>query len=73
MANQITTLDGGESLMSCGMKVQLWYHSVSFLPAVAEYLAVRPQAGTGDVGMPGSLLFEHENIAAVVAKAATLR
>ena len=73
LANQITTLDGGESLMSCGMKVQLWYHSVSFLPAVAEYLAVRPQAGTGDVGMPGSLLFEHANIAAVVAKAATLR
>ena len=47
--------------MSCGMKVQLWYHSVSFLPAVAEYLAVRPQAGTGDVGMPGSLLFGSEN------------
>lgn len=65
-ANQITTLDGGAALAACELKVQLWYHSVSFLPAVAEYLATRPQAGKGEVGMPGSLLYERPNIAQVV-------
>jgi glutathione S-transferase len=56
LADQITTLDGGAALRTCDLKVQLWYASVAMLPAVASYIAERPQAGTGQVGLPGSLL-----------------
>ena len=38
------------------------------LPAVASYLKDRPQAGSGEVGKPGSLIFEYACPADVVAE-----
>lgn len=67
IADQITTIDGGKALESCSLSVRMWYASVAALPAVADYLNVRPQAGTGQLGKPGSLIHDfalpHEEIA----------
>ena len=58
IADQITTIDGGRALESCSLSVRMWYASVAALPAVADYLNMRPQPGTGQLGKPGSLIHE---------------
>lgn len=39
-----------------GDKLKQWYERVAALPGLAEYLASRPQVGSGVYGMPGSIL-----------------
>ena len=54
------TLDGGALLAAQAQPVRDWHAAMQGLPAVAAYLRERPQPGTGEVGRPGSLLFEHK-------------
>jgi hypothetical protein len=37
-----------------------WYNAMMELPAVAAYVAARPQPGSADVGRPGSLIFKYK-------------
>ena len=68
ICNNILTLGGASALDAGGPELLRWYASMSELPAVAEHLESRPQAGTGSVGQPGSLIYEHADPSAVVAK-----
>uniref|UniRef100_A0A0G4EYH5 GST C-terminal domain-containing protein n=1 Tax=Chromera velia CCMP2878 TaxID=1169474 RepID=A0A0G4EYH5_9ALVE len=46
-----------DAFASLGPKWTTFYDRMAALPGVKEYLAERPQAGTGTVGRPGSLSF----------------
>jgi glutathione S-transferase len=41
--------------------VTSWLAAMDELPAVKEYLSERPQAGTGTVGTPASIIFKHSD------------
>jgi len=63
ITNNLTTLDGGailKALEATQPSIVAWYNAVLELPAVAAYLAARPQAGSGDVGRPGSLMAKYK-------------
>jgi len=45
-----------------------WVGAMRALPAVWSYVQARPQAGTGAVGKPGSLIHRHADPAAVVQR-----
>lgn len=59
VTDHICTLDGGALLAAQAQRVRDWHAAMHALPAVAAYLRERPQPGTGEVGRPGSLIFEH--------------
>ena len=66
ICDNICTLGGGDELSVASPSLLKWFTSMSALPAVARYLESRPQAGTGAVGKPGSLIYEHADPSAVV-------
>ena len=70
ICDNICTLGGGptSSLAAGGPELLDWFRSMRELPAVASHLESRPQAGTGDVGQPGSLIYKHADPAAAVAR-----
>lgn len=68
ICDNICTLGGAELIAASGAHLLPWFTSMHELPAVASHLKSRPQAGTGAVGKPGSLIFEHADPAAVVAR-----
>ena len=69
ICDNICTLGGGPTALSAGgSELLTWFASMRELPAIAKHLASRPQAGTGDVVKPGSLIAKHADPAAVVAK-----
>jgi glutathione S-transferase len=72
VVDNICTLDGGQLLASASPRAQQWHGAMHDLPAVASYLRQRPQAGSGEVGKPGSLIFEHARPADIVARALEL-
>ena len=69
ICDNMCTLGGIEVLADAGAHLLPWYESMRALPAVAKHLDVRPQAGTGTIGKPGSLIYEHADPAAVVRAA----
>ena len=69
ICDNLCTLCGPEALAAAGPGLLAWFTSMRALPAVAGYLKQRPQAGTGAVGKPGSLIYEHADPAAVVMRA----
>ena len=63
VTDNLTTLDGGASLGALeGTQPALfaWYKAMEALPAVAAYLASRPQPGSGEVGKPGTIIFKYK-------------
>lgn len=70
VCDNICTLGGSGALSNSGPHVAspllAWFASMRELPAVDSYLKSRPQAGTGTVGKPGSLIHECTDPAAVV-------
>ena len=67
ICDNICTLGGPTALDAGGPELATWFASMRALPAVARQLKSRPQAGTGAVGKPGSLIHEHADPSAVVA------
>lgn len=59
---------GGPAALGDSPSLLEWFASMRELPAVSGYLESRPQAGTGAVGKPGSLIYKHADPAAVVAR-----
>ena len=67
ICDNIRTLAGSAALSAAASpEVLTWLESMRALPAVASHLERRPQAGTGAVGKPGSLIYEHADPAGVV-------
>jgi len=59
--NNISTLFGEAYFnKAVTQSLQAWYASMAALPPVASYLRERPQAGSGQVGMPDSFI-RHAN------------
>eukprot|EP00873_Tetraselmis_striata_P039530 jgi/Tetstr1/459794/TSEL_005145.t1 len=56
LLDNMRTLDGGEALAAAGGRLRAFYEAVSELPGVKEYLASRPQPGTGEAGKDGSIM-----------------
>merc|ERR1712060_24837 len=57
--DNVGTLDGGvtlDRLGEPGQNLRTWYDALAALPAVAAYLQERPKPGTGQAGLPGSIL-----------------
>mmetsp|Transcript_27042 Transcript_27042/g.41772 ORF Transcript_27042/g.41772 Transcript_27042/m.41772 type:complete len:263 (+) Transcript_27042:88-876(+) len=75
ICDNITTL-AGVAILNSGstagaasrLNLIAWMGAMRALPAVASYVRARPQAGTGAVGKPGSLIHRHAVPAAVVKK-----
>jgi glutathione S-transferase len=62
VTNNLCLLDGGATLSALKATqpdIVAWYNAVLALPAVAAYLAARPQPGTGEIGRPGSLILKY--------------
>lgn len=72
ICDNICSLGGPTALSAGGPSLLAWFEAMSALPAVKSHLDSRPRAGTGEVGKPGSLIYEHADPAAVVAKAREL-
>ena len=72
ICDNLITLAGREILSAPGPSILNWYDSMRALPSIAGYVESRPQAGTGTVGRPGSLIYEHADPAAVLARAGGL-
>lgn len=68
ICDNIFTLGGPEALAQGGPGLLAWFAAMNELPAVARHLETRAQAGTGEVGKPGSLIYEHADPSAVVAR-----
>lgn len=73
IADNICTLGGAPALAAASPALHEWLAAMRALPAVSGHLETRPPAGTGAVGMPGSLLFNHADPAAAVAHALSAR
>lgn len=57
--DNLVTLDGGATLQGlgdAGVGFRAWFDRMRSLPAVAAYLAERPQPGVAAVGRPGSIM-----------------
>ena len=68
ICDNICTLAGPSALAAGGPALFCWFEAMRALPAIASHLDGRPQAGTGAVGMPGSLIYKHADPADVVAR-----
>ena len=66
ICDNICTLGGSAVLSTASPNLLTWFTSMRTLPAVAAYLESRPQAGTGAVGKPGSLIYKYADPAVVV-------
>ena len=67
ICDNIWTLAGKSALSAApSPNVLSWMEAMRALPSVAAYLRSRPEAGTGSVGKPGSLIYNHADPAAVV-------
>ena len=66
ICDNLCTLGGGAVLSEGGPNLLAWFAAMGALPAVVSHLERRPRAGTGHVGVPGSLIYKHADPAAVV-------
>ena len=70
--NNISTLFGEAYFnKAVTQSLRAWYASMAALPPVASYLRERPQAGSGQVGMPDSFI-RHANPSELPAMKAAL-
>ena len=65
ICDNLHTLCGSAAFAAASPNLLSWFTSMRELPVVARYLKTRPQAGTGAIGKPGSLIHEHADPAAI--------
>lgn len=68
ICDNICTLGGPEALSTATPDLLTWFKSMHALPGITSYCLSRPQPGTGLVGKPGSLIYEHADPSAVLAQ-----
>lgn len=63
--NNLSTLDGGTTLVRLNSEhavaIRDWYDAVARLPAISNYVAERPPAGSGMVGRSVSVIYNYED------------